>query len=345
MAKLTLTFKGKRLQTVQLTPGETSIGRDPSNTMQIDSLAVAPHHAMVLSSPEGKVIRSTQDHLTFLVQGHRVTEHKLGHGDLVIIGKHTLIYTEDDFPTDVPETPEAVTADSEDIESWLNQRTLEGSFQVLNGKQMGLVIPLKKALTRLGREDSGVVVIAKRKEGFFITPLAEHTHLSINDIHVNDDTVLLNDGDVVKINHSLLQFFQKKSSIDESSLIEQPFPMNKRNFHRVAHDAKASLSDGKHIVSGKVIDLSLKGCLVELDTDELLSVGDLPYLIRIHLSETIEIVMEATLAHSKGTRVGFVIRHIDLDSVCALRRLVELNLGEAELLDRDIKALVNYHEH
>jgi pSer/pThr/pTyr-binding forkhead associated (FHA) protein len=215
MAKLTLTFKGKRLQTISLDAGSASIGRDPSNALQIDSLAVAPQHAVVVSTPEGRVIRSLRDDLPLLFQGRRITEHKLSHGDYVAIGKHTLLYTEDEFNPDVTGIRITESNDPEGNElSNFHRSSFEGSFQVMNGKQIGLVIPLKKALTRLGREGAGVAVVAKRKEGFFISPLAEETHLTVNGAPVNDEAVLLNDGDIVKINNSLLQFFQEKNGGD-----------------------------------------------------------------------------------------------------------------------------------
>jgi len=49
--------------------------------------------------------------------------------------------------------------------------------------------------------------------------------------------------------------------------------------------------------------------------------------------------MEVRLAHSRDGLLGFECRAIDLDSLSHLRRLVELNLGDARLLDRELAAL------
>ena len=47
----------------------------------------------------------------------------------------------------------------------------------------------------------------------------------------------------------------------------------------------------------------------------------------------------ATARGQDGELIGFVCRHIDVDSISHLRRLVELNLGDEALLERELAAL------
>ncbi|MGX2040395.1 FHA domain-containing protein [Methylocaldum sp. MU1018] len=207
MAKLTLTFKGKSLQAITLGPGETGIGRDPSNALHIDSLAVAPQHAVIESASEQHLIRETDSGFPVFVNDKKVAEHVLDHGDRITIGKHVIFYAKEEVfraerePDSEPDRGVWTDADA---------KFFNGSLQVLNGRQIGLVIPLKKALVRLGKEGSGVVIIAKRKNGYFISPLADGTTLTVNDRPVTDQPFLLNDGDIVKVNDSLMQFFQEE---------------------------------------------------------------------------------------------------------------------------------------
>ena len=49
--------------------------------------------------------------------------------------------------------------------------------------------------------------------------------------------------------------------------------------------------------------------------------------------------MEASIAHIEGRQVGLKRAHIDMDSISHLRRLVELNLGDSELLHRELEHL------
>ncbi|CAI8754215.1 PilZ domain-containing protein [Methylocaldum szegediense] len=119
---------------------------------------------------------------------------------------------------------------------------------------------------------------------------------------------------------------------------------DKRHFHRVAHDAPATLSRDDKILPCKILDLSLKGCLIELSNDWDFEPGQI-YELRIDLSPTVRIVMDVSLAHRDGTKAGFVCQRADLDSISALKRLVELNLGDEELLERDLRALASSSDH
>lgn len=88
-----------------------------------------------------------------------------------------------------------------------------------------------------------------------------------------------------------------------------------------------------------MFDISLKGILLKKpdDFDGDLSQG---FEVAIKLSEDgIAIIMSLKLAHQQGDHLGFHCDYIDIDSITHLRRLVELNLGDPELLDRDINAL------
>lgn len=113
----------------------------------------------------------------------------------------------------------------------------------------------------------------------------------------------------------------------------------KRYFHRVGHDARATLSQGTQTWPCTVEDVSLKGCMVKL-ADEARLDPNRTYHVEIHLSYAIHIEMDGTLAHQSGPHVGFYCTRIDSDSVAQLKRLVELNLGDSALLQRDIRAML-----
>jgi len=113
----------------------------------------------------------------------------------------------------------------------------------------------------------------------------------------------------------------------------------KRHFHRVGHDAAATLSHAGRAWPCTVEDLSLKGGMVKLAEASPLD-PDQTYTLRIHLSHSIHIDMAVTPAHQEGIHVGFRCVSIDTDSVAQLRRLVELNLGDSDLLERDMHELI-----
>jgi len=112
----------------------------------------------------------------------------------------------------------------------------------------------------------------------------------------------------------------------------------RRHFVRVVFDAEATLITTQASVAGQVVDLSLKGALIELPSPLGIEAGE-PCLLAVSLGEA-QIKMSGEVAHVKGTQVGVLCRCIDLESITHLRRLVEMNLGGGKLLERELKALI-----
>ena len=54
----------------------------------------------------------------------------------------------------------------------------------------------------------------------------------------------------------------------------------------------------------------------------------------------ITITMDVVTAHIRDNRIGFCCIHIDLESITHLRRLMELNLGDEEQMNRELSALI-----
>lgn len=118
----------------------------------------------------------------------------------------------------------------------------------------------------------------------------------------------------------------------------QPTDGNRR-FHRIDFDTTATVEDpdGRRY-SCRVIDVSLQGALIEMPQSDALNVGDAVQLA-MELDETRGISMAASVAHCEGQYAGCRCEAIDMDSLAHLKRLVELNLGDPELVDRELAAL------
>jgi hypothetical protein len=89
----------------------------------------------------------------------------------------------------------------------------------------------------------------------------------------------------------------------------------------------------------KLIDLSLKGLLIE-KPEPWLGNREQDFFVDIHLSDDVEIRMDVQLTHDDYGRLGFVCQHISLESVERLRRLIELNLGDPQELERELGVLI-----
>ena len=123
---------------------------------------------------------------------------------------------------------------------------------------------------------------------------------------------------------------------------------NRRRFSRIHFDALAELSVNNDVcLAVKVLDLSLKGALVELVTAPPPKLAlHAACTLAIDLGEEINedfpeggILMQAVVAHLHDGVIGLRSVEIDLDSITNLRRVVEFNLGNEEILGRELEYL------
>ena len=114
----------------------------------------------------------------------------------------------------------------------------------------------------------------------------------------------------------------------------------KRSNTRIQFDSPANVQCGVGDWSGQVLDISLQGVLVKTPLGWKGKTGDI-CTVTIKLDGDITITMECKIAHIENDHVGLHCEHIDIDSATHLRRLVELNLGDEELLNRELAALLH----
>lgn len=120
----------------------------------------------------------------------------------------------------------------------------------------------------------------------------------------------------------------------------------RRRFSRVLYAAQANLSQGSHTWTTQLVDVSLQGAL--LDRPANWHPGqDRDYQLSFSLADSdIVLTMAVELSHEDDQRLGFYCHHIDIDSATHLRRMIELNVGDEELLHRELEQLLSEHlEH
>ena len=117
--------------------------------------------------------------------------------------------------------------------------------------------------------------------------------------------------------------------------------MEQRHFKRVRFFSQAQLEADGQVYPTEVLDLSLRGALVKKPVDTLPAAPAM-LCLRLQLSDSVEqISMQVSIAHQHDDHLGLYCEKIDLDSISHLRRLLELNLGEPELLNRELAELIN----
>lgn len=113
---------------------------------------------------------------------------------------------------------------------------------------------------------------------------------------------------------------------------------DRRRFQRIAFDAPTEIVQGDQRWVVELLDISLKGLLVKRPADWSAD-ADQSLEAALTLADDTQVKMDVVLTRNQGDLLGFVCRHIDLDSISHLRRLVELNLGDESLLERELAAL------
>ena len=114
----------------------------------------------------------------------------------------------------------------------------------------------------------------------------------------------------------------------------------RRRFTRVPFDADTVLQQDAGPIAVELLDISLRGLLVQQPAGWDSTDPHQPFLAIIDLSEGNQIRMEASLVHAEEGLLGFRCEHIDLDSISHLRRLIALNLGDEVLLERELATLL-----
>lgn len=118
---------------------------------------------------------------------------------------------------------------------------------------------------------------------------------------------------------------------------------SQRRFQRIPFSATANVhaSKGELHPQCHVVDISLNGLLIDKPVGWIGAIGDEYYIDLLLNNAELVIKMQAEVAHIDNGTIGFHCSLIDLESISHLKRLVELNLGDEDLLHRELAALIH----
>lgn len=98
MPILTLRFKDRLLQTYPIHIGQTlTIGRSGANDIVIDNLAVSGNHARIDSVSATFIITDLESTNGTFVNKELISSHGLRNNDVILIGKHELVFDRSDL--------------------------------------------------------------------------------------------------------------------------------------------------------------------------------------------------------------------------------------------------------
>lgn len=248
MAKLIFSLDNTILNEFPLESERTTIGRRPTNDIQIDNLAVSGEHAVILKMGDDFYIEDIDSTNGTEVNAKLVKSHLLQPGDVIMFGKHQLKFIgeaksneqsigDSAFektvlirPNVVKEmmqahsqtTPIAIEpvtpAPETKVEAIAATFVVDvpppviatGRIQVLNGSSVGRELVLNKALTTLGKTGVQVAVITKRPHGYFITHVEGKVFPIVNGNSTGAQAFELSDHDVIELAGVKMEFYLDK---------------------------------------------------------------------------------------------------------------------------------------
>jgi pSer/pThr/pTyr-binding forkhead associated (FHA) protein len=236
MPVLTLKFKNEFIKDYRLGKGQSmTIGRRNDNNMVVENLAVSGSHAKIDSVGDGFVLTDLQSKNGSFVNDELIASHWLKNGDVITIGKHTILFNY----TGGEEIPDEKTGDMnqtmalrsdkykemiaknvpDGAEEFVAEKSISGSLSFLSGGEGE--IALDKKITKIGKASTCDIVakgfsvgkvsatISKRPDGFFFNYVGG-SKPKINGNAV-DQSVKLNDFDVIEIGSVKMNFVVKES--------------------------------------------------------------------------------------------------------------------------------------
>ena len=118
-------------------------------------------------------------------------------------------------------------------------------------------------------------------------------------------------------------------------------PAERRKFQRINFTTAVKLNQGDILWDTRLQDISFKGALTSKPEKWQHADFKRPFIIDVVIDAENHIQFVGTLKHEDADYLGFHCENMDLDSASTLRRLVELNLGDPALLERELSMLVS----
>lgn len=113
---------------------------------------------------------------------------------------------------------------------------------------------------------------------------------------------------------------------------------DRRRFRRFPIAGSVRLYSGTAMWTTELLDLSLRGVLVATPESWTGQPGS-RFRLDVRLEGGLMIGMGVELVRDRGGALAFSCQKIDLDSFSRLKRFVELNVGNTEVLNRELAVL------
>jgi type II secretory pathway predicted ATPase ExeA len=95
LARIIVAHGGEHVEERPLRIGRVQIGRTVDNDVQIESKYVSRHHCQITTTADGSILEDLNSTNGVYVKSKRVRRHHLNDGDVVVLGKHEIMYLDE----------------------------------------------------------------------------------------------------------------------------------------------------------------------------------------------------------------------------------------------------------
>lgn len=205
MPKMIVSIDGVVIKEVQLTKDRTTLGRRPYNDIVIDNLAVSGEHAVMQMAGTDVFLEDLNSTNGTYVNGKAIKKQQLQNGDTVEIGKYKIKFVHDgaadhNEKTTVINSGAVVGAETSTVGN--------AAIRVMSGAASGREVPLVKVVTTIGKPGVAVAAITRRPHGYVVALVEGAVKPTVNGVPLTTEAVNLNDGDLIELAGTQMQFVQ-----------------------------------------------------------------------------------------------------------------------------------------
>jgi len=208
MGKLVVSLDSVVIKEVQITKDKTTLGRRPYNDIVIDNLAVSGEHAVLQMAGADVFIEDLNSTNGTYINGKAIKKQLLAHNDAVEIGKYKIRYLRDDG-TDHDSRLASLGGRASgfaDLGAAGAPAGPPAMIKVLTGAAAGREVALTKVVTTVGKPGVQVASITRRPGGYAFAHVEGALRPSVNGTPLAGESVPLNNGDVIELAGTQMQF-------------------------------------------------------------------------------------------------------------------------------------------
>lgn len=95
VARIIVAHAGEHVEERPLRIGRLIIGRTVDNDLQVESKFISRHHCQIITTAEGSVLEDLNSTNGVYIKSKRVRKHNLNDGDVIVLGKHEIMYLDE----------------------------------------------------------------------------------------------------------------------------------------------------------------------------------------------------------------------------------------------------------